>query len=316
MSDNGMIAATDGRHAVCIDKANGHYGWVFYKHPDGMWVSHRKASEGELNQATAVAAQASRIAKALGFTGEHPDDDAVDRFAAAMKAKLAKARAKGYGGWDDPDRCTVELLSKQLVAHLGKCNAGTFEDVANFAMMLHQRGADPKVLAGAAVEPIQRAVSEAHALGVAALESAKAKADPVAEAVAFVQVTGSPDEIDAPVWPFINAEAQKVGAEKGRIETYKYERANGGVAVLWDANRIHAMAVTIRDDMNRTRCIRILTTHPHDAELVELLRQCRGIVAKEVERWTRVAAILPVNANVESGLLNRIDTYLSTLPRT
>jgi hypothetical protein len=36
------------------------------------------------------------------------------------------------------------------VEHLLKGNAGTFEDVANFAMMLHQRGADPQLLADAA----------------------------------------------------------------------------------------------------------------------------------------------------------------------
>lgn len=77
----------------------------------------------------------------------HPDDAAVDRFAAAMKAKLAKAREKGRGGWDDPAQCSVEFLAKLLVEHLTKGNAGTFEDVANFAMMLHQRGADPQVLA-------------------------------------------------------------------------------------------------------------------------------------------------------------------------
>lgn len=81
---------------------------------------------------------------------QHPDDAAVDRFAAAMKAKLAAARAKGRGGWDDPNVCSVEFLAQLLVEHLGKGNTGTFEDVANFAMMLHQRGAEPKVLADAA----------------------------------------------------------------------------------------------------------------------------------------------------------------------
>ncbi|MHA3884625.1 hypothetical protein [Stutzerimonas degradans] len=84
------------------------------------------------------------------WTDQHPDDAAVDRFAAAMKAKLAAARAKGRGGWDDPNVCSVEFLAQLLVEHLGKGNTGTFEDVANFAMMLHQRGADPKVLAEAA----------------------------------------------------------------------------------------------------------------------------------------------------------------------
>jgi hypothetical protein len=79
---------------------------------------------------------------------QHPDDAAVDRFAAAMKAKLAAAREKGRGGWDDPDACSVELLADLLVGHIGKGNPVNFEDIANLAMMLHQRGADPAVLAG------------------------------------------------------------------------------------------------------------------------------------------------------------------------
>lgn len=91
-----------------------------------------------------------RIARPAQTEQQHPDDAAVDRFAAAMKAKLAAARAKGRGGWDDPNVCSVEFLAQLLVEHLGKGNTGTFEDVANFAMMLHQRGADPKVLAEAA----------------------------------------------------------------------------------------------------------------------------------------------------------------------
>ena len=81
---------------------------------------------------------------------QHSDDAAVDRFAVAMKTKLAAAREKGRGGWDNPATCSVEYLSDLLVDHVGKGNAGTFEDVANFAMMLHQRGADPAVLASAA----------------------------------------------------------------------------------------------------------------------------------------------------------------------
>lgn len=97
-----------------------------------------------------------------------------------------------------------------------------------------------------------------------------------------VPVTGSLDEIDAPVWPFINEEARKVGAEKGRIETYQYARANGGVVVLWDGPRVHAMAVTIRDDLNRTRCVRMLAAQPlspdhveHVRALVDVLGRCQ-----------------------------------------
>ena len=69
--------------------------------------------------------------------GEHPDDLAVDRFAAAMKEKLAKKRAEGRGGWERKDECTAEFLSELLRGHVAK---GDPLDVGNLAMMLHQRG--------------------------------------------------------------------------------------------------------------------------------------------------------------------------------
>ena len=85
---------------------------------------------------------------------KHADDYAVERFAIAMKAKLADARAKGRGGWDDSSSCSVEHLAALLIGHIGKGNPGNFEDIANLAMMLHQRGADPAILAGK--QPAQR----------------------------------------------------------------------------------------------------------------------------------------------------------------
>lgn len=76
---------------------------------------------------------------------QHPDDLAVDRFACAMKNKLAEGRAKGLHSWDQP-WVNNEQLAELLVGHLQKNNTGNFEDVANFAMMLHQRGANPNQL--------------------------------------------------------------------------------------------------------------------------------------------------------------------------
>ncbi|WP_323008497.1 hypothetical protein [Paracoccus sp. (in: a-proteobacteria)] len=67
----------------------------------------------------------------------HPDDLAVDRFAAAMKTKLAKKRGDGRSGWDRKDECSAEDLTYMLVQHLWK---GDPLDVGNLAMMLHQRG--------------------------------------------------------------------------------------------------------------------------------------------------------------------------------
>lgn len=64
------------------------------------------------------------------------DDIAVDRFAEAMKAKMAAARAKGRGGWEGPT-CNAEILSRMLRDHVEK---GDPRDVANFCMMLWNRG--------------------------------------------------------------------------------------------------------------------------------------------------------------------------------
>lgn len=68
---------------------------------------------------------------------QHPDDIAVDKFAAAMKAKMAKQRAKGYGGWDEKLECEADHLQHLLVSHIAK---GDPVDVGNFAMMLFNRG--------------------------------------------------------------------------------------------------------------------------------------------------------------------------------
>lgn len=78
------------------------------------------------------------LADVLAHTAvnQHPDDEAVDKFAAAMHAKMAAARAKGKEGWDDPERCT----SRTLVAlYVRSVTDGRIVDSANYAMMLHQR---------------------------------------------------------------------------------------------------------------------------------------------------------------------------------
>lgn len=70
--------------------------------------------------------------------GAHTDDRAVDLFAARMKTKLAMAREKGRGGWDDPAQCSVSYLQQLLHEHVAK---GDPVDVANFCMMLGHYGA-------------------------------------------------------------------------------------------------------------------------------------------------------------------------------
>ncbi|WP_341989801.1 hypothetical protein [Azorhizobium sp. AG788] len=73
----------------------------------------------------------------LAAEPSHADDLAVDRFAVAMKAKLAKKRAEGRGGWDDKGACSNSALTRLLRNHVEK---GDPIDVGNLAMMIHQRG--------------------------------------------------------------------------------------------------------------------------------------------------------------------------------
>lgn len=63
-------------------------------------------------------------------TGRHPDDQAVDGFAASMKRKMAASRAKGRGGWQT---CPVPVLWEMLREHVEK---GDPRDVACIAMMI------------------------------------------------------------------------------------------------------------------------------------------------------------------------------------
>lgn len=65
------------------------------------------------------------------------DEAGVDNFAKAMKHKLEKKRIDGRSGWQDKSECTAEFLSQLLRDHVEK---GDPVDVANLAMMLHNRG--------------------------------------------------------------------------------------------------------------------------------------------------------------------------------
>ncbi len=77
----------------------------------------------------------------------HPDNDAVDGLAGAMKEKLGLAREKGRGGWDDPTECSNDDLSRMLREHVEK---GDPVDVANFCAFLVARG--ERILAPIATE--------------------------------------------------------------------------------------------------------------------------------------------------------------------
>ena len=68
----------------------------------------------------------------------HADAAAIMEFAAAMATKMHQAAMKGHFGWENPDLCTTESLQRALQEHVVK---GDPVDVANYAMMLHARGA-------------------------------------------------------------------------------------------------------------------------------------------------------------------------------
>lgn len=91
----------------------------------------------------------------VSISGQHPDDLAVDQFFAAMKAKLDRKRRQGYGGWDDKAKCSNEQLSAMLRDHIDK---GDPIDVANFAMMIYQRG---ERIAAAYPDTLRRALRTA-----------------------------------------------------------------------------------------------------------------------------------------------------------
>ncbi|UJJ60632.1 hypothetical protein [Rhodanobacter denitrificans] len=67
----------------------------------------------------------------------HPDDFAVNAFAAAMRSRLAQKRAEGRGGWDETSPGMQQRVSDLLRAAVAKGNP---VDAGNYAMFLHQRG--------------------------------------------------------------------------------------------------------------------------------------------------------------------------------
>lgn len=105
----------------------------------------------------------------------HPDDLAVDALAKAMKAKLAKKRAQGYGGWDTD--CTQQRLSDLLRKHVDK---GDPVDVANFCAFLHAR--DESITAAPQAEMRITRIDDGPILSVERLDPATNKFVVVAEA--------------------------------------------------------------------------------------------------------------------------------------
>jgi len=68
----------------------------------------------------------------------HADATAIMDFAAAMATKMHQAAMKGHAGWENEELCTTAMLRVHLREAVAK---GDPVDVANYAMMLHARGA-------------------------------------------------------------------------------------------------------------------------------------------------------------------------------
>lgn len=98
------------------------------------WAEHVATTPLGQRLETAVTVLVGAVPQPAEPVSQHPDDAAVDAFAAAMKAKLAKKRGEGRGGWR---MCSAGYLSRLLREHVEK---GDPVDVANLAMMLHQNG--------------------------------------------------------------------------------------------------------------------------------------------------------------------------------
>lgn len=145
---SGVEAVLEAAKAVVASRAstfkarNNRFVTIEDDHGEMMWIvpfDEMHALETALFPSIphSTLARAALAPPAASPATEHPDDLAVDRFAAAMKAKLAKKRAEGRGGWEDKDDCSNAFLSKLLREHIDK---GDPVDVGNLAMMIHQRG--------------------------------------------------------------------------------------------------------------------------------------------------------------------------------
>jgi hypothetical protein len=69
---------------------------------------------------------------------DHVDNVAVDRFAHAMKIRLAQKRNEGYRGWDDAKICNIRGLQASFYALCSESKLRCI-DAANYLMMIWNR---------------------------------------------------------------------------------------------------------------------------------------------------------------------------------
>lgn len=158
----------------------------------------------------------------------HPDNVAVDRFAQAMKAKLAEARERGRSGWES---CPPEELSRMLREHVEK---GDTRDVANFCAFLWNRRfpitAAPEAPAQAEGEPQEWIAAGDYRRNVRALDVAL-NGDGAAEQASLVDVLAQVEQVQRELGkPVLQALAEAPMQAEARDKRY----AAGGVFVPHD----------------------------------------------------------------------------------
>ena len=77
---------------------------------------------------------------------EEIDHKALAEFYAAMRTRMDLKRIEGKSGWQDISKCSDGFLSRQIIKQIMEPDYFSFIDIANYAMMLHTRGASPHLL--------------------------------------------------------------------------------------------------------------------------------------------------------------------------
>jgi hypothetical protein len=204
------------------------------------WCTPTNASKVmDSDLALTIAAEVHKLLAAAPALSErapsdHADDLAVDRFAAAMKDKMAKSRAKGRSGWDDPAECTERSLRTMLRVHLSK---GDPVDVGNFAMMLFNRGERTSVPISLEV---RAAIEEANRTGTSAALLPSG-------GVVFINRGHDYGEDDAAPAPERAIEAPSAGSDEPTERESLIACLEDDAAKLADANPGDEMAQTMRD---------------------------------------------------------------------
>ncbi len=105
----GLIESNDGKTAVCVD--GGRFdGWILYKHVDGQWVSLRKATPSELDEARAL--WANKVTPPT--SPPTPQPSLIER----LKRAYVFAEMEAIAGGGDP----VDMGVRAILATLGAVN--------------------------------------------------------------------------------------------------------------------------------------------------------------------------------------------------